>query len=431
VEYRKLGRFHIERSVAKGGMGEVVRSVDDAGNPIALKTILDAYREDKRFQDLFIREAEITFQLNHPNIVKAFRFEKLGNRLVLALEYLDGVTLKDVLRKAYDENFKIPLSLVYAILTRVLEGLQYAHSKTDHDGLPLHIVHRDLNPSNIFLTYAGEVKILDFGISKANSLELHQLTPKNELRGKVCYLAPEQLSKQETSHLSDIFSLGIVMWESITGRPLYVRETDAEVMEAITDGKYEKISQYRKSVPEEVEAIVKKALSFNPKNRYQNCREFKNELDRVFAKVCLPGVSEEDLSIFVRALFRASEYKNDQQFLSGYAWLLSQMDGHEKKALGLATEIASKNPTRPMIQLNYARTLLLRGDRIEALRLLRRLARVDSLEEDVQNILVWLGVRRKPVISFLPRANPVNYVLGRFRHRILGPTPYQEQFLAA
>lgn len=431
MEYRKLGRFHIERSVAKGGMGEVVRSVDDAGNPIALKTILDTYREDKRFQDLFIREAEITFQLNHPNIVKAYRFEKLGNRLVLALEYLDGVTLKDILRKAYDENFKIPLSIIYAVLTRVLDGLQYAHSKTDHDGFPLHIVHRDLNPSNIFLTYAGEVKILDFGISKASNLELHQLTPKNELRGKVCYLAPEQISKQETSQLSDIYSLGIVMWESITGRPLYVRSTDAEVMEAIANGEYEKIAKYRESVPDEVESIVKHALAFNPKSRFQNCSEFKKELDKTFAKLCIPGISEEDISIFVRSMFKAEQFKNDPQFLSGYAWLLSQMDGFEKKAVGLATEIASKNPTRPLIQLNYARTLLLKGDRIEALRLLRRLARVDSLEEDVQEILVWLGVRRRPVIPFLPRTNPMNHALGKLRHRILGPTPYQEQFLAA
>lgn len=431
MEYRKLGRFHIERSLAKGGMGEVVRTVDDSGRAIALKTILDTFRDDLQFQELFIREAEITFQLNHPNIVKAYRFERVGNRLILALEYLDGVNLKDVLRKVYDKNLQIPMIVIYAVMKRVLKGLYYAHTKTDLEGNALGILHRDLNPSNVFITYAGEVKILDFGISKATQIEVHQLTPKNELRGKICYLSPEQIEQKEIDHRSDIYALGILMWEAIAGKPLFVRDTDAQVMEAIVNGEVQSLQKVRPDVPEEVDQLVRKALRTNPKNRFQNCKDFEKALDAAFATVCMPGASEEEISVYVRSLFDQGAEKDNPQFMSGYAWLMLQVPGLEQKGLALAKKLAEEYPTRPSIQLNYARSLILKGDRSEGLRLLRRLARVDSLESEIQAMLEWLGVRRRPVIQALPRSNLINSVLGRVRHQILGPTQYQEQFLAA
>lgn len=431
MEYRKLGRFHIERSLAKGGMGEVVRTVDDSGRAIALKTILDTFRDDLQFQELFIREAEITFQLNHPNIVKAYRFERVGNRLILALEYLDGVNLKDILRKVYDKNLQVPMIVIYAVMKRVLQGLYYAHTKTDLEGNALGILHRDLNPSNIFITYSGEVKILDFGISKATQVEVHQLTPKNELRGKICYLSPEQIEQKNIDHRSDIYSLGILMWEIIAGKPLFVRDTDAQVMEAIVQGEVQSLQKVRPEVSEEVDQLVRKALRSHPKNRFQNCKEFEKALDAAFSKLCMPGVSEEEISVYVRSLFDQGAEKDSPQFMSGYAWLMLQVPGLEQKGLALSKKMAEENPTRPSIQLNYARSLILKGDRAEGLRLLRRLARVDSLEGEIQAMLEWLGVRRRPVIQALPRSNVINSVLGRVRHQILGPTEYQEQFLAA
>lgn len=431
MEYRKLGRFHIQRSVAKGGMGEIVRSVDDAGRPIALKTILDTYQSDEKFRDLFIREAEITFQLDHPNIVKAYRFDELGRRLVLALEYLDGVNLKDVLRAVYDRKLRIPLSVVASIMQFVLRGLQYAHQKKDKAGRPLGIIHRDLNPSNIFLTFDGEVKILDFGISKATQIEIHQLTPKNELRGKVCYLSPEQIRAKEVDHRCDIFSLGIVLWETLAGKPLFLRDTDAEVMEAIVQGSYEPITTYREDLPPQVDQLIRRALHPDPKRRFQDCRRFEQELTRLACQALTPPGGEEEIGVFVRSLFNRVENKDDPHFLSGYAWLMTQMPGHEERGLELAGKVAESNPSRPFVQLNYARALLLKGDRTEGLRLLRRLARVDSIESHIQEILLHLGVRRRPIIPVLKRSHPLNHSLGWLRHKILGPTPYQDQFLAA
>lgn len=431
MEYRKLGRFNIERSVARGGMGEIVKSQDDSGRPIALKTILQEHQFNETFRDLFFREAEITVQLDHPNIVKAHHFDQVGKQLILALEYLDGVNLKDILRQVYARKLIIPVSIAVAIMKRVLSGLEYAHKKRDWKGKPLGIVHRDLNPSNIFVTYTGEVKILDFGISKAVHRDIHQLTPNGELRGKMCYISPEQIRGKSIDHHADIFTAGIVFWELLAGKPLFLRESDSQVMEAIANGEYQFLRDIRNDVPAELEEILMRALAVNPKSRFKDCGEFAQVLDERLKAKAMPGVSEEEISIFVRALLNIKTSETDPHFLSGYAWLMTQMAGREAHGLSLATRLAQENPQRPFVQLNYARAQLSVGDRMEGLRIIRRLARADSLESEAQEILEWLGVRRRPVLSFLKRSNPANFVLGKIRHRFLGPTPFQDNFMAA
>lgn len=431
MEYRKLGRFHIEGLVSQGGMGEIVRSVDDSGRPVALKTILREFERNTKFRELFMREAEITFQLDHPNIVQAYRFETIGNKLVLALEYLDGVNLKELLRKIYDKKLQIPFVLVAAIMRRVLTGLDYAHNKRDSDGNALGIIHRDLNPANIFITYTGEVKILDFGISKAVHKEVHQLTPQGELRGKMCYLSPEQIRGRPLDRRSDIFACGIVMWELLTGRPLFLRETNGEVMDAIAETDYVPARTYRSEIPLALDRAVSKALEQNPKNRYQNCAEFIREIDRALKLSMSPSAAEEEISIFVRTIFKVGMDEADANFMAGYAWLLTQIKSQEQAGVALAKELAVKHPTRPYVQLNVARCLIATGDKLEGMRALKRLLRSESLQDISQEMLEWLGVRRPPVIKFLPRSNPVNHALGRIRHKILGPTPFQNQFMAA
>lgn len=431
MEYRKLGRFNIERSVARGGMGEIVKSVDDSGRLIALKTILQEHQFNETFRDLFFREAEISVQLDHPHIVKAYRFDQVGKQLVLALEYLDGVNLKDILREVYARRLIVPASIAIAIMRRVLLGLDYAHKKRDRKNKLLGIVHRDLNPANIFLTYAGDVKILDFGISKAVNRDIHQLTPHGELRGKMCYISPEQIHGKHVDYRSDIFAAGIVFWELLAGQPLFLRDTDTQVMEAIVRGEYRSLREIRNDLPSELEEILMTALAVNPKSRFKDCAEFVRDLDERLKPHLMPGISEEEISIFVRALLNIKTSETDPQFLSGYAWLMTQMAGREAMGLELVKRLAQENPQRPYVQLNYARAQLTVGDRLEGLRIMRRLARADSLESEAQEMLEWLGVRRRPVLRFLSRGNPANFVLGKIRHKILGPTPYQNEFIAA
>lgn len=431
MEYRKLGRFHLERVVSQGGMGEIVRSVDDSGRPIALKTILKEFEKDVKFRELFIREAEITFQLDHPNIVQAYRFECIGEKLVLALEFLDGVNLKDLLRRIYDKKLQVPLVVVAGIMRRVLLGLDYAHKKRDFLGRSLGIVHRDLNPSNIFLTYAGEVKILDFGISKATHRDVHQLTPKGELRGKMCYLSPEQIRGAALDHRSDIFACGIVMWELLTGRPLFLRDSDDAVIDAIGHGEYRDVTDYQPSLPSSLDGLLRKALAVKRENRFADCAEFIAALDRVMREHMGLSAAEEEISIFVRTVFKVGTEETDANFMAGYAWLLTQIPGQESSGISLAKKLAEDYPTRPYVQLNFARALITSGQKLEGLRILKRLLKSDSLQEISQEMLEWLGVRRAPVIGFLKRSNPVNFALGKIRHIVLGPTAYQNQYLAA
>lgn len=431
MEYRKLGRFHIENVVSQGGMGEIVRSVDDSGRPVALKTILREFEHDHKFRELFLREAEITFQLDHPNIVQAYKFETIGNKLVLALEYLDGINLKDLLRRIYDKKLHIPFVIVAAIMRRVLTGLDYAHKKRGPNGEKLGIIHRDLNPSNIFITYTGEVKILDFGISKAVHKDVHQLTPKGELRGKMCYLSPEQIRGADLDHRSDVFACGIVMWELLTGRPLFLRDTDHQVMEAIVSMDYMPAREVRADVPEGVDRVIRKALQASQKNRFKDCQEFIRALDETLKSAHMPGAGEEEISIFVRTIFKVGMDEADANFMSGYAWLLTQIPGQERSGLELARRLSIQHPTRPYVQLNLARCLLATGEKFEGMRTLKRLLRSETLQEISQEMLEWLGVRRPPLIPFLKRSNPVNHALGRIRHRIMGPTPFQNQFMAA
>lgn len=431
MEYRKLGRFQIDSKIAEGGMGELIRSVDDAGRPIVLKKILKSYRDDPRFRDLFVREAEITFQLDHPNIVKAFRFETIGNQLVLALEFLDGRNLREILREIYDRKLSIPLSIVMGVMERVLKGLHYAHTRADEGGKPLRIIHRDLNPSNIFLTYAGEVKILDFGISKASANDVHHLTPQGELRGKMGYLSPEQIRGDDVDHRSDLYTLGIVFWEMLAGRPLYLRESNSQVLDAIHRSDYVSLSEFRPDLPQACNEFLKIVLASSPHRRPRSALEMLKLMRKLLSPHIVPGLSEDELSIFVRSLFRHAIDEKDPHFVSGYGWLMAQVRGQERGGLELVKRMVEAHASIPYVQLNWARACLAAGDRLEGLRIMRKLARVDSLQDHAQHILEWLGVRRRPVIGFLKRSHPLNHALGRIRHRLLGPTPYQQEFLAA
>ncbi len=412
-------------------MGQIIKTVDDSGRPIVLKTILEEHQADQRFRELFLREAEITCQLDHPHIVKAYKFESVGNQLVMALEFLDGVNVKEILKVLYGRKLVMPAIIASAIMTRVLRGLDYAHKKRDWKGLPLGIVHRDLNPSNIFVTYAGEVKILDFGISKAIHKDIHNMTPQGELRGKMCYIAPEQIRGDDADYRADIFTSAIVLWELLAGRPLYLRESDAEVLDAIRAGEYTPLTDIRSDLPAELDAVIRKALSVKPQNRYRNCEEFAVAVESAIERSYMPGTAEEEISVFARALFNKKAPESEPEFLAGYAWLMTQMQGRKDEGLELVTRLATENPQRPYVLLNYARAHLAVGDRAVGLRVMRKLARADAMESEAQRILEWLGVRRKPVFTFLKRSHPANFMVGKIRHHLMGPTKYQQEFLAA
>ncbi len=431
MEYRKLGKFQLGRTLASGGMGEIIRSEDHYGRTYALKKILKEHQDNPHFRELFKREAEITFALDHPNIVKAHGFDRVGHQLVLALEYLDGVNLRQVLKHVYDAGKQIPVPIAIEICRLVLRGLHYAHSKRDRFGRSLGIVHRDLNPSNIFVTFSGEVKVLDFGISKATEKSVHDLTPKGEMRGKVAYLAPEQIQSPNVDHRVDIFAMGIVLWEMVTAQPLFPRDSTEETFSAILKGEIRPLKDFRESVPDELEWILLKALMVDRRLRFQTAADFERELSCFARKHYPSSCLQKDLSTFIRVLFKKMPEISEPSFVAGQAWLSVLTHGQERHGLQAILQLAEQYPSDPYIQLTLTRAYLQLGKKLEALRQLRKLSRSEGVENEVQELLEWLGIRRRPILPFLRRSNPLNHALGRVRHRLMGPTNSQQEFMAA
>lgn len=429
VEYRKLGKFQLVESVASVGMGEIFRSVDRAGRVFALKKILKSYQENKHFRDLFVREAEITFSLDHPHIVKAHGFDEVGKQLVLVLEYLEGINLREFLSCLNQDKRKLPVPLALKLAISILDGLDYAHKKRDRLGRNLGIVHRDLNPANIFLTYQGIPKILDFGISKATEKGVHNLTPKGEIRGKLSYLAPEQILHDKVDHRVDVFAAGIVLWELITAVPLFQKTDSESPFEVVLNSQYQSVNSFRNDVRGELDFILQRALSINPEHRFQSAQEFRDALQAYLKTYYFVPPTFRDLSIYIRKIMKPDLFdSNNPEDLSSLALLMVQTPGREARGLDLLQSLQKKFPSRVHVKFSHARALLYLGSKLEGLRLLRSLARSDTFYAEVQETLEWLGVRRPPVVHFLRRSNPINHVLGRIRHRIMGPTPFQSQF---
>ncbi len=407
-------------------MGEIIRSVDDSGRTVALKKILKEYQGEEQFRELFKQEAEIIFQLDHPNIVRAYNFQRVGQQLVLAMEYLEGVNLRDILVKAQEKHFQIPLGVVLKIMKGLLEGLDYAHSKRDDvTGDHLEFVHRDINPSNVFVTFLGETKILDFGISKMCSKgggAFIEKTPTGKIRGKVAYLAPEQIRESEMDHRVDIFACGVLLWELLTNETLFYRDSQQMTLDAILDGNYPDILSARDDLPPAISQVMRKALCLKPNGRFKSCKEFAKALQVALDQRVIPDALDEDVSTFVRVLFQKNADTKEPGFLSGHAYLLTQIPGLEKAGIDLAETLAHEHPDLPIVQLNFARSLFSVGRKSEGLRVLGSLSQFSILDEVAHQLWVWLGVRRPVVVPFLSRRNAVNRSLGIIRHRILGPT---------
>jgi serine/threonine-protein kinase len=227
---------------------------------------------------MFLNEARLASQLNHPNIVQIYELGKMGESYFIAMEYIFGRDMRRVVPKS--EGLGIPFPLVYAlkIASSALAGLHYAHTKVDLHGNPLNIVHRDVSPENIFVAFDGTVKVLDFGIAKANNLPTGE-TRTGELRGKLSYMSPEQCLGKPVDCRSDIFSLGVTLYEWLTGFKLFTGESEIVVMRNITDGKIYAPSYFKADIPGPVEAILMRALEKDRDKRFQTAAEMQEAID--------------------------------------------------------------------------------------------------------------------------------------------------------
>lgn len=298
-----LGRYQVLRPLAKGGMAEVLlaRSIGIKGFErfVVLKRIL-VQNENEHSVDMFLDEARLVAGLHHRNIVQVHDIGEEEGKYFFAMEYVHGEDVRALLRAVKDKKQQIPFDRVLTIVTAAATGLHYAHEQRGPDGKPLGIVHRDISPGNILIGFDGGVKVVDFGIAKTESQT--ENTHAGEMKGKIGYMSPEQCRGQEIDRRTDVFMLGIVLYELCTVRRLFKGETKFDTMSAIVEGAVPPPSKFRKDLPEELEKIILKALAVDPGDRYQTADDLRMVLE-AFALRSQLQISSTRLSDFMKDLF--------------------------------------------------------------------------------------------------------------------------------
>lgn len=277
----RLAEFEVVRRLGMGGMAEVFlakkRGAQGTYKLLVLKRILPEHMSSRRFRVMFAEEAQLATRLNHPNIVQVYDFQDYGDDgQLLSMEYVDGPDLRALSRAANNQGKKISPHVAAYIVGEVAKGLHYAHERKDERGEPLDIVHRDVSPQNVILSYDGAVKVADFGIASANLFR----EESGVLKGKTGYMSPEQARGRKLDRRTDIYSLGVVLHELLTGRPLHGDLEGDDLLEAVRAGRVEPPSTYALGIPAELDDLTLKALAIDPNERFQTAREFSSALSR-------------------------------------------------------------------------------------------------------------------------------------------------------
>ena len=299
----KIGPYRLREKIAQGGMAELYMAdyvrQDGFKRAMAVKRVLPHLAENQDFINMFIREARLAALLQHPNIVQIFDFGKIQKAYFIAMEYIDGMNLGQIMASL---KSGLPVNMAMFVAIKISLGLDYSHKrKDDETGKPLGIVHRDISPQNILVSYQGEVKISDFGISKANTEP--SLTQAGVIKGKLSYLSPEQALGQQVDHQSDVYALGLVLYEILSGQRVYQFDSDIEAIRTIPDMDIPPVSQLRPDIPEGLSRIINKCLCKDKKERYADARELHDDLILLKAQLQIP-YDASDLSTFMRKTFQ-------------------------------------------------------------------------------------------------------------------------------
>jgi hypothetical protein len=273
-----LGPYHLISKVAQGGMAELFLAdylrEDSFRRRVALKRILPHFAANEEFIHMFIREARLAALLQHPNIVQVFDYGKISDVSFIAMEYIDGKNLGQIISLMQQG---LPIEAAVFVFSEICKGLEYSHSKVDDQtGEALNIVHRDISPQNILVSFQGEVKISDFGISKARTEP--NLTQVGMIKGKLMYLAPEQLTGDGVDHRLDLYALGLVFYQALTGHFAYQFDSEVEAIQNIPTVAIEPLRHLNADIPEELERIVLKCLAKNVAARYQSAAAIHADL---------------------------------------------------------------------------------------------------------------------------------------------------------
>lgn len=316
----RFGRYIIVDPIAVGGMAEIYRARLAAAKEgpdriIVIKKVIANLSQNSEFLQMFEEEIKITVGLTHPNIIQIYDYGKNDDQYFMAMEYVEGKNLRQFVKRLADMKSMFSIDMSCYIISQVCHALSYAHSFKDRmSGKQLGIVHRDISPQNVMISYDGAVKLFDFGIAKAKSAS--EATRAGVIKGKPSYLSPEQINGEELDGRCDIFALGIVLWELLTAKRLFVAETDMGVLRLIQSAKIEPPSTFNPAVPQSLDAIVIKSLTRDKNKRYQGAEEFQRDLHK-FLYSFNPSFNPADLSYYAQELFK-NEIREDRDRLQKY-----------------------------------------------------------------------------------------------------------------
>lgn len=363
-EQRRFGQYVLLEQIAVGGMAEIylakTQGVAGFEKYLALKLVHPNFATDQSFIQMLIDEAKIAVTLNHVNIAQVFDLGLHKGTYYISMEFVDGADLFKVMRRLSDRNIDVPIDVAVYLGQEIAAALNYAHRKLDSRGRPLNIIHRDISPQNVMLSAAGEVKLIDFGIARADNRKAH--TKVGVIKGKYSYMSPEQAWGEELDQRTDVFSAGVVLYEVLTGEMLYRCEDMHLVLEMVRRAKIAPPSSRRKDIPEELDRIILKAVARAPEDRWKNAQEFQAaltaflcnlapdftpnraaELLRVALSDETPRVktSESETEATLLTLARDGRPKDEDSVLFSLSGLRNSIDGSAKTAVGDRTTVSA------------------------------------------------------------------------------------------
>jgi serine/threonine protein kinase len=320
-----FGKYYLVDKIAVGGMAEIfkAKSFSHGGfeKLLVIKRILGHLSDNEEFIDMFVDEAKISVTLQHPNIVQIYDFGKIRDNYFIAMECVEGRDIKGILRKLAERKKLLPVEFAVYISHEMCKGLDYAHKKADNSGKSLGIVHRDISPSNVLVSWSGEVKVADFGIAFA-AISKHE-TKAGVLKGKFEYMSPEQAQGKELDPRSDVFATGIILHEMLTGRRLFKTKSELQTLEKIKSVDIEPPNAVNVNVPARLNEIVMKALAREPTDRYVDCKAMQSDLlDYMYPAT--PDLTHESFVHFLVELF-AEEMTEERDRLEESSKLASAL----------------------------------------------------------------------------------------------------------
>ena len=313
-EPKQFGKYQLLDKIAIGGMAELFRAkltgAQGFEKLIAVKRILPNLSREANLVTAFIDEAKLAALLHHENIIQIYDFGSMDEQYFIAMEYLFGKDLRTITRTARAKDLALGLENILYIISRICAGLDYSHNLRDLQGKPLNIIHRDINPQNILITYEGQVKIIDFGIAKAASHNTQ--TRENLIKGKLAYMSPEQANGQKIDHRSDIFSTGIILYELLAARRMFSGET-MHVLSLVRDAEYDPPEEVIPELPDKLNAILHQALAKDPDERYQSAGEMLADIEEfMFERSLRPNA--RSFAGYLKELFE-EEYAEEEMAL--------------------------------------------------------------------------------------------------------------------